>query len=88
MCPKRCTYNNEDEDNSPNILTDKNYQASSQKLKQFLKLLNLTTSNQYHLVIASTVNNLRSAREVGNVLSWEMRMFLFVCMGFMAIQPL
>ena len=26
-------YNNEDEDNSPNILSDKNYQASSQKFR-------------------------------------------------------
>ena len=26
--------NNENEDNSPNILTDKNYQASSQKFRQ------------------------------------------------------
>ena len=29
--PKRCEYNNEDEDNCPNIQSDKNYQASSQK---------------------------------------------------------
>ena len=29
--PKRCQYNNEDEDDSPNIPSDKNYQASFQK---------------------------------------------------------
>ena len=32
--PKRCKYNNEDEDNCSNILNDKNYQASSQKFWQ------------------------------------------------------
>ena len=31
---KHCEYNNEDEDNSPNILRDENYQASSQKFTQ------------------------------------------------------
>ena len=30
----KCEYNNEDEDNSPNILGDKNYQTSSQKFRQ------------------------------------------------------
>ena len=32
--PKRCGNNNKDEDNSPKTLTDKNHQASSQKLRQ------------------------------------------------------
>ena len=34
--PKRCDYNNEDEDFSPNILNDKNYQALSQICKQII----------------------------------------------------
>ena len=29
--PKRCKNNNKDEDNSPNIQSDKNYQGSSKK---------------------------------------------------------
>ena len=29
-----CEYNNKDEDNSLNILSDKNYQTSSQKFRQ------------------------------------------------------
>ena len=32
--PKHCEYNNEDKDNSPNILSDKNYKTSSQKFRQ------------------------------------------------------
>ena len=36
--PKRCGKNNEDEDNSPKILNDKNHQASSQKLRQLVKI--------------------------------------------------
>ena len=32
--PKRCGHNDEDEDNSPNILSGKNYQASSKKFRQ------------------------------------------------------
>ena len=32
--PKLWQYNNEDEGNSPNIQTDKNYQASSQKFRR------------------------------------------------------
>ena len=32
--PKCCEYNSEDEDNSPNILSDKNYHASTQKFRQ------------------------------------------------------
>ena len=32
--PKRCGNNNEDEDNSPKNLNDKNQQASSQKFRQ------------------------------------------------------
>ena len=32
--PKCCEYKNEDEGNCPNILSDKNYQASTQKFKQ------------------------------------------------------
>ena len=32
--PKRCEYNNEDEDNSPNIWSDKNHQTLSQKFTQ------------------------------------------------------
>ena len=31
-------YNNKDEDNSPNILSDKTYLASSQKLKLVMSL--------------------------------------------------
>ena len=31
---KRCGNNNEDEDNSPKTLNDKNHQASSQKFRQ------------------------------------------------------
>ena len=34
--PKRCEYKNEDENNSLNILSDKNYQTSSPKLRQNL----------------------------------------------------
>ena len=33
---KRCEYNNEDEDNSPNTLNDENHQASSQKFRQII----------------------------------------------------
>ena len=32
--PKHCEFNNEDEDNNPNTLSAKNYQASSQKIWQ------------------------------------------------------
>ena len=32
--PKRCEYNNKDEDKSPKTLKDKNHQASSQKFRQ------------------------------------------------------
>ena len=35
----KCVYNNEDELNSPNILSDKNYQASSHKFRQITKSL-------------------------------------------------
>ena len=35
---KRCEYNNEDEDNSPNTLSGKNYQASSQKFRQIFNI--------------------------------------------------
>ena len=31
--PKRCEYNNKDEDNSPRTLNDKNHQASSLKFQ-------------------------------------------------------
>ena len=34
--PKRCEYNN-NEDNSPKILNDKNHQASSQKFRQLIQ---------------------------------------------------
>ena len=37
--PKCCEYNNKDEDNSPNTLNDKNYQASSQKFRQTILLI-------------------------------------------------
>ncbi len=40
--PKRCGYNNEDEDNSPRTLNNKNHQDSSQKFRQIHFL--------YHLV--------------------------------------
>ena len=35
---KHCEYNNEDEDNSPKTLNDKNHQASSQKFRQLMIL--------------------------------------------------
>ena len=31
-----CEYNNEDEDNIPNTLKDKNYQASSKEFRQII----------------------------------------------------
>ena len=34
--PKHCEHNNQDEINSPNILSNNNYQATSQKFKQIL----------------------------------------------------
>ena len=34
--PRRCRNNNKDKDNSPKILNDKNYQASSQKLRPLI----------------------------------------------------
>ena len=34
--PKLCEYNNKDEVNSPNILNNINYQASSQKFRQII----------------------------------------------------
>ena len=34
--PKHCECNNEDEINSPSTLSDKNYQASSQKFRQMI----------------------------------------------------
>ena len=34
--PKHCEYSNEIEDNSLNILSDKSYQASSQKFRQII----------------------------------------------------
>ena len=34
--PKRCTDNNEDEDNSPNNPNNTNYQASSQKFREIV----------------------------------------------------
>ena len=41
---KRCGNNNNDEDNSPKILNDKNHQASSQKFGKLLaKYINLFT---------------------------------------------
>ena len=30
---ERCKYNNEDEDNSPNIVSDQKYQALSQNIR-------------------------------------------------------
>ena len=36
LLPKRCEYNNKDEDNNPNTLNDKNHQATSQKFRQFI----------------------------------------------------
>ena len=33
--PKRCDYNNKDEVDNSNILSNNNYQASSQKFKQY-----------------------------------------------------
>ena len=35
--PKRCEYNNKDDDNSPKILNDKNQHASSQKFRQLIE---------------------------------------------------
>ena len=37
--PKHCEYSNKDEDNSPNILSDKNYQDSSKKFRQIRPFL-------------------------------------------------
>ena len=34
--PKFCEYNNKDKDNSPTILSDKNYQTPSQKFSQII----------------------------------------------------
>ena len=34
--PKRCTYDNEDKDDCPNVLRDKNYQPPSQISRQIL----------------------------------------------------
>ena len=49
--PKRCDKNNEDEDNSPQTLTDKNHQTSSQKFRQltytFVGLLHYETRMKY-----------------------------------------
>ena len=43
--PKRCEYNNKDEDNSTKTLNDKNHQASSPKFRQLtLKLVEIRTS--------------------------------------------
>ena len=36
--PKRSEYNNEDDGNGPNILSDENYQGSSQKLRQITQI--------------------------------------------------
>ena len=36
--PKRSEYNNEDKDNSPKTLNDRNYQASSKKFRQIVSL--------------------------------------------------
>ena len=45
--PKRCEYNNKDEDNSPNVLNDKNHQAASQK---FRKLTTNVSQSSYPIV--------------------------------------
>ena len=37
--PKSSEFNNEDEDNSPNVLNDKNHQASTQQFRQVTNLV-------------------------------------------------
>ena len=37
--PKRREYDNENEDNSPNTQNDKNYQASTKKIRQIISYL-------------------------------------------------
>ena len=44
---KCCEYNNKDENNCPNTLNDKNYQASSQKFRQ------IKNSNKKYFCIKS-----------------------------------
>ena len=43
--PKLYKYNNEDEDNSPNTLDEKIYQASSQKIRRLTSLANIFLSD-------------------------------------------
>ena len=46
--PKRCEYNNKDEDNGTNTLNDKNYQASFLKFRQEFE--NNVVNNKTHQV--------------------------------------
>ena len=39
---KHCEYNHKDDDNSPNTLSDKNYQAPSQKFRQIMDVFEQT----------------------------------------------
>ena len=43
--PKRCGNNNEDEDNSPKTLNDKNHQALSLKFRQLVRLIFIVLFN-------------------------------------------
>ena len=49
--PKRCEYDNKDEDNSPKTLNDKNHQASSQKFTQlsiiYKNISTITVNSNY-----------------------------------------
>ena len=47
--PKRCEYNNEDEVNNPNILSDKNKAYENKKLKWFVSFLNMFTFIEWFL---------------------------------------
>ena len=54
----RCEYSNEDEDDSPRTLNDKNYQASSHKFRQ------LTYSTHIYICVIQSSSN-----ELSNLVS-------------------
>ena len=53
--PKRCEYNNKDEDNSLNTINDKNYQAPSHKFKQIIS--DKVEDNNLKINILSMITN-------------------------------
>ena len=60
---KRCKYNDKDEDNSPNTLDDKNYQASSQEFIQtiFVYLtIHLNISYDFSIYELSVISDTHS----------------------------